>query len=240
MESITIRLARRLLAAAPAVHRTRHARHRLTPSALAMARNPEAVVAMNEAGWEIASHGYKWDRLSRHAGARSRPSTSPRRFASTRKSPAKRPLGFYQAARRSTPFRSAARRAASSICADAYADDLPYWIEGPKGPQLIVPYTLDSNDMRFARRRASIPATSSIPISRTPSTCSTPKRDGAEDAVDRPALPPGRPAGARRLAGAVRPITRFSATRCGSRPGSTSPPLDRPSSRRRAAGSRRG
>jgi OHCU decarboxylase len=35
-------------------------------------------------------------------------------------------------------------------CADSYADDLPYWIEGPKGPQLIVPYTLDSNDMRFA------------------------------------------------------------------------------------------
>ena len=35
-------------------------------------------------------------------------------------------------------------------CADSYADDLPYWVEGPRGPQLIVPYTLDSNDMRFA------------------------------------------------------------------------------------------
>ena len=35
-------------------------------------------------------------------------------------------------------------------CADSYADDLPYWIEGPRGPQLIVPYTLDANDMRFA------------------------------------------------------------------------------------------
>ena len=35
-------------------------------------------------------------------------------------------------------------------CADAYADDLPYWLEGPRGPQLITPYTLDSNDMRFA------------------------------------------------------------------------------------------
>ena len=34
--------------------------------------------------------------------------------------------------------------------ADAYADDLPYWLDGPKGPQLIVPYTLDANDMRFA------------------------------------------------------------------------------------------
>src|SRR5688500_4550003 len=33
---------------------------------------------------------------------------------------------------------------------DSYADDLPYWIDGPKGPHLIVPYTLDANDMRFA------------------------------------------------------------------------------------------
>jgi peptidoglycan/xylan/chitin deacetylase (PgdA/CDA1 family) len=32
---------------------------------------------------------------------------------------------------------------------DSYADELPYWIEGPKGPHLIVPYTLDANDSRF-------------------------------------------------------------------------------------------
>jgi peptidoglycan/xylan/chitin deacetylase (PgdA/CDA1 family) len=34
--------------------------------------------------------------------------------------------------------------------ADSYADELPYWVEGPNGPHLIVPYTLDANDMRFA------------------------------------------------------------------------------------------
>jgi OHCU decarboxylase len=34
--------------------------------------------------------------------------------------------------------------------ADSYADELPYWIQGPRGPQLITPYTLDANDMRFA------------------------------------------------------------------------------------------
>ena len=32
---------------------------------------------------------------------------------------------------------------------DSYADDLPYWVNGPKGPHLIIPYTLDANDMRF-------------------------------------------------------------------------------------------
>jgi OHCU decarboxylase len=35
-------------------------------------------------------------------------------------------------------------------CADSYADDLPYWLEGSRGPQLMTPYTLDANDMRFA------------------------------------------------------------------------------------------
>jgi peptidoglycan/xylan/chitin deacetylase (PgdA/CDA1 family) len=34
--------------------------------------------------------------------------------------------------------------------ADSYADELPYWVQGPNGPFLIVPYTLDANDMRFA------------------------------------------------------------------------------------------
>ena len=34
--------------------------------------------------------------------------------------------------------------------ADSYADDLPYWVPGPQGPHLVVPYTLDANDMRFA------------------------------------------------------------------------------------------
>src|SRR3546814_18146137 len=33
---------------------------------------------------------------------------------------------------------------------DSYADDLPYWLRGPNGPHLVIPYTLDSNDMRFA------------------------------------------------------------------------------------------
>ena len=34
--------------------------------------------------------------------------------------------------------------------ADSYADDLPYWVVGPNGPHLVIPYTLDANDMRFA------------------------------------------------------------------------------------------
>jgi peptidoglycan/xylan/chitin deacetylase (PgdA/CDA1 family) len=54
---------------------------------------------------------------------------------------------------------------------DSYADDLPYWIKGPAGPHLIIPYSLDVNDMRFVNAQGSAAAISSLPISRTASTC---------------------------------------------------------------------
>jgi OHCU decarboxylase len=117
--------------------------------ATAMARNPEAVAAMNEAGWEIATHGYKWidyrdtpeDVETRHIADA---------VAIHTKVVGERPLGFYQGRSSINTIRLGCEEGGFLYCADAYADDLPYWIEGPRGPQLIVPYTLDSNDMRFA------------------------------------------------------------------------------------------
>ena len=61
-----------------------------------------------------------------------------------------RPLGFYQGRSSINTIRLGMEEGGFLYCADAYADDLPYWLEGPRGPQLITPYTLDSNDMRFA------------------------------------------------------------------------------------------
>ena len=61
-----------------------------------------------------------------------------------------RPLGFYQGRSSINTIPLGCEEGGFLYCADTYADDLPYWIEGPRGPQLIVPYTLDSNDMRFA------------------------------------------------------------------------------------------
>lgn len=117
--------------------------------ATAMARNPEAVAAMNEAGWEIATHGYKWIDY-RDAPAE----TEARHIADAVKIHAMiagaRPLGFYQGRSSINTIRLGCEEGGFLYCADSYADDLPYWIEGPKGPQLIAPYTLDSNDMRFA------------------------------------------------------------------------------------------
>ena len=117
--------------------------------AMAMARNPEAVAAMNEAGWEIATHGYKWidyrdtprEVEAKHIAEAIRIHTEVA---------GARPLGFYQGRSSINTIPLGCEEGGFVYCADTYADDLPYWIEGPKGPQLIVPYTLDSNDMRFA------------------------------------------------------------------------------------------
>ena len=117
--------------------------------AMAMARNPQAVTAMSEAGWEIATHGYKWidyrdtprEVEQQHIAEAVRIHTQVA---------GQRPLGFYQGRSSINTIPLGCEEGGFLYCADTYADDLPYWIEGPKGPQLIVPYTLDSNDMRFA------------------------------------------------------------------------------------------
>ncbi len=117
--------------------------------ATAMARNREAVAAMNEAGWEIATHGYKWidyrdtppELEAQHIAEAIRIHTEVA---------GARPLGFYQGRSSINTIRLGMEEGGFLYCADAYADDLPYWLEGPRGPQLITPYTLDSNDMRFA------------------------------------------------------------------------------------------
>ena len=117
--------------------------------ATAMARNVEAVAAMNEAGWEIATHGLKWIDYRDTP-----PEVEARHIAEAVRIHAEvagsRPLGFYQGRSSLNTIRLGMEEGGFLYCADSYADDLPYWLEGPRGPQLITPYTLDSNDMRFA------------------------------------------------------------------------------------------
>ena len=61
-----------------------------------------------------------------------------------------RPLGLYQGRSSINSIRLAAEEGGFLYSSDAYADDLPYWIDAPKGKFLIIPYSLDANDMRFA------------------------------------------------------------------------------------------
>jgi OHCU decarboxylase len=117
--------------------------------AMALARNPDAVAAMAEAGWEIASHGLRWIDYRDIAEATERAHIAEAIRVQTALTGA-RPLGFYQGRTSENTLRLTMEEGGFLYSADSYADELPYWIEGPRGPFLIVPYTLDANDMRFA------------------------------------------------------------------------------------------
>lgn len=118
--------------------------------ALALERNPDAVAAMQAADWEIASHGYRWIDYQYMDEALERAHLHLAIEAHTRVT-GQRPLGWYLGRCSPNTHRLVAEEGGFVYNADSYADDLPYWDaqHGDK-PQLIVPYTLDANDMRFA------------------------------------------------------------------------------------------
>lgn len=120
--------------------------------ATALEKNPDAVAAMLEADWEIASHGLKWidykdftkqeenDHLQQAIAIHQRVTGSA-------------PAGIYTGRTSEHSMELAAAIPGFRYCADSYADELPYWQateHAENGWQLIVPYTLDANDMRFA------------------------------------------------------------------------------------------
>jgi putative urate catabolism protein len=117
--------------------------------AMALARNPEAVAAMQQAGWEIASHGYRWiDYQSVDASVEQE--HLARAIDVHTRVTGERPLGWYLGRCSPNTRRLVAEEGGFLYSADSYADDLPYWDRAQPEPQLMVPYTLDANDMRFA------------------------------------------------------------------------------------------
>ncbi len=117
--------------------------------AMALARNPEAVAAMKEANWEIASHGYRWIDYKYFGEAAEREHLQQAIALHTQVTGA-RPLGWYTG--RTSPFsrKLVGEEGGFLYDADSYADDLPYWTTDYDKPHLVIPYTLDNNDMRFA------------------------------------------------------------------------------------------
>ncbi|MBM3601269.1 MAG: allantoinase PuuE [Alphaproteobacteria bacterium] len=117
--------------------------------AMAMERNQAAVDAMLKADWEIATHGWRWidyqylpeavecEHMARAIEIHTRVAGS-------------RPLGWYLGRCSPNTRRLVVEEGGFIYDADSYADDLPYWDDRHGKPQLIVPYTLDANDMRFA------------------------------------------------------------------------------------------
>jgi len=118
--------------------------------AMALERNPDAVAAMLDSDWEIASHGYRWIDYQHVEESVEREHMQIAIDIHTRVT-GSRPTGWYLGRCSPNTHRLVAEEGGFRYHSDSYADDLPYWDTdyGDKA-QLIVPYTLDVNDMRFA------------------------------------------------------------------------------------------
>lgn len=116
---------------------------------MAMQRHPEAVKAMLDADWEMASHAMRWIHYQDMSIEQERQliEDSINLHESLTGS---KPKGWYTGRTSPNTLKLIAERDDILYCADSYADDLPYYDRHYDNPLLMVPYTLDTNDMRFA------------------------------------------------------------------------------------------
>jgi putative urate catabolism protein len=132
------------------LHRIFQARHvpvTVFGVAQALATNPDAVAAMQSADWEIASHGLRWIDYQDVSEAVERDHVREAIALHTQVTGV-RPLGWYQGRTSPNTARIVAEEGGFLYDADSYADDLPYYDRRHGRAQLIVPYTLDANDMK--------------------------------------------------------------------------------------------
>jgi putative urate catabolism protein len=116
---------------------------------MAVERYPEPVQALHAAGHEICSHGYRWIDYQ-YVDEDTERDHMHKAIAAITSAIGERPLGWYTG-RTSPNTRSLVVEEGGFLYdADDYSDDLPFWNTQHGTPQLVVPYTLDTNDMRFA------------------------------------------------------------------------------------------
>jgi len=117
---------------------------------MALERNPELVAAMLEAGHEIACHGWRWISYQMVDEKTEREHIRVATEGIRRMTGGRWPLGWYTGRDSPNTRRLVIEHGGYLYDADSYADDLPYWVRVADRDQLVVPYTLDANDMRFA------------------------------------------------------------------------------------------
>ncbi|UWZ99587.1 allantoinase PuuE [Vibrio splendidus] len=123
----------------------------LTVFAVAMAieRHPDVAKAMVEAGHEICSHGYRWIDYQYIDESEERDHMT-KAIEIIQQVTGQRPQGWYTGRTGPNTRRLVAEEGGFLYDSDAYDDDLPYWHTEIGHPQLVIPYTLDVNDMRFS------------------------------------------------------------------------------------------
>lgn len=117
--------------------------------AMALERAPEAVNAMLDANWEIATHGYRWIDY-RNFSKEEEQQHLQLAIDIHKRVTGENPTGVYIGRTSEHSLDLCAAQAHFEYSSDTYADELPYWRKTEHGSQLMVPYTLDANDMRFA------------------------------------------------------------------------------------------
>ena len=117
--------------------------------ALAMQRNPAVVDAFLEAGHEIVSHGWRWINYQ-HVPEEQECADMARAIEVHAQLTGERPLGWYTGRTSPNTRRLVAEEGGFVYDADDYSDDLPFWTKAAGRDHLIVPYSLETNDMRFA------------------------------------------------------------------------------------------
>ena len=122
--------------------------------ATALQKHPELTAAFKELGYDIACHGLKWIHYQNIDEATERAHMAEA-MEIIQKLTGERPLGWYTGRDSPKTRRLVADFGGFEYDSDYYGDDLPFWMkvrksDGTDAPQLIVPYTLDCNDMRFA------------------------------------------------------------------------------------------
>ena len=115
---------------------------------MALERNPAACAAIKEAGHEVASHGWRWIDYQ-YVGEAVEREHMKRSIEAIERAVGSRPLGWYCGRVSPNTRRLVVEEGGFLYDSDSYADDIPYWDTGHGRPHLVIPYSVDTNDMRF-------------------------------------------------------------------------------------------
>ena len=116
---------------------------------MALERNSEICNAIKNADYEVASHGWRWIDYQNITKTKEKKDME-KAIKSIKKIFGKRPFGWYTGRCSNNTLDLVIEDGGFLYCSDTYSDDIPYWEKRGNKKQLMIPYTLDNNDMRFA------------------------------------------------------------------------------------------